>query len=291
LGSPHGYREKLKRLDNATFADVQNVAREWLSDGVYALEVLPFREPSNGHAAANGRDRIPEIGPPHDLRLPALQEDRLSNGLRILVAERHEIPVVNVWLDVDAGYAADRSAAPGTARLASSLLTGGTARRSALEISDELQMLGAQLSTGANLDLSTVYLSALKATLDDSLDLFADVVLNPVFPQSDFDRQQQLQLAAIANEKVTPLQMALRALPPILFGTDHAYGMPLTGSGTEESVSGLTRDDMLRHHSSWFRPNNATLMVVGDTTLDEILPKLEAAFGSWRAAAIPAKNL
>jgi len=291
LGSPYGYRQKLKRLDKATFADVQNVAREWLSDGVYTLEVIPFREVPNGHPATNGRDRLPDIGPAHDLRLPALEETRLSNGLRVLVAERHEIPVVNLWLDVDAGYAADYSAAPGTARLVSSLLTGGTARRTALEISDELQMLGAQLSTGANLDLSTVYVSALKATLDESLDLFADVVLNPIFPESDFERQKQLQLAAIANEKVTPLQMALRALPPILFGSDHAYGMPLTGSGTEESVTALTRDDMLRHHSSWFRPNNATLIVVGDTSRAEILPKLEAAFGSWKSAPIPEKNL
>jgi len=85
--------------------------------------------------------------------------------------------------------------------------------------------------------------------------------------------------------------MALRALPPILFGNDHAYGMPLTGSGTEESVSGLKRDDMLRHHSSWFRPNNSTLMVVGDTTLEEILPKLEAVLGSWRSSPIPEKSL
>ncbi len=187
LGSPYGYREKLKRLDRATFADVQNVARNWLSDGVYTLEVVPFRETANTQPAKQDREGLPEIGPPHDLRLPALEEARLSNGLRVLVAERHEIPVVNLWLDVDAGYAADHSAAPGTARLAASLLTGGTERRTALEISDELQMLGAQLSTGANLDLSTVYVSALKATLDDSLDLFADVVLNPVFPQSDFE--------------------------------------------------------------------------------------------------------
>ncbi|MFL6415495.1 MAG: M16 family metallopeptidase [Bryobacteraceae bacterium] len=291
LGAPHGYREKLKRLDKATFAEVQNVAREWLSDGVYTLEVLPFRDASNGQPAKNGRERMPEIGSPHDLQLPALREARLSNGLRVLVAERHEIPVVNLWLDVDAGYAADQGAAPGTARLAASLLTGGTRRRTALDISDELQMLGAQLSTGANLDLSTVYLSALKATLDESVDLFADIVLNPAFPQTDFERQQQLQLAAIANEKVTPLQMALRALPPILFGGDHAYGMPLTGSGTEESVSGLTRDDMLRHHSLWFRPSNATLMVVGDTSLEEMLPKLEAVLGGWESGPVPQKNL
>ena len=114
--------------------------------------------------------------------------------------------------------------------------------------------MGAQLSSGSNLDISTVYLSALKNTLDDALDLYADVILNPVFPAADFERQQKLQLSAIANEKVTPLQMALRALPPLLFGRDHAYGLPLTGSGTEESVQSLTREDMAKFHATWFKP-------------------------------------
>ena len=254
------------------------------------LGVLPFREVAEAESKPAKRDGLPPIGEPQDLRLPAVHEDRLSNGLRILVAERHEIPVVNFWLDIDAGYAADQSAAIGTARLVSSLLTGGTGRRSALEISDELQMTGAQLSTGSNLDMSTVYLSALKATLDEALDLLADVTLNPIFPQADFERQQKLQIAAIANEKVTPLQMALRALPPVLFGKDHAYGVPLTGSGTEESVSSMTREDMAQFHEAWFRPNNATLVVVGDTTAAEIKPKLERYFGTWKPAGVPVKN-
>ena len=99
-------------------------------------------------------------------------------------------------------------------------------------------MLGAQLTSGCNLDMSTVFLSSLKDTLDDALDLFADVVLDPVFPASRFrTRSGKLQLAAIANEKVTPLQMALRAFPPLLYGTQHAYGVPLTGSGTEQTVA------------------------------------------------------
>jgi zinc protease len=290
-GSPAAYRQRLARLEETTAEDVRSAAREWLSDGMYALEVVPFAETQQEGNSVNGRARIPEIGPAHELKLPAVHEDRLSNGLKILVAERHEIPVVNFWLDIDAGYAADQSATPGTARLASTLLTGGTARRSALEISEELQILGAQLSTGSNLDMSTAYLSALKTALDESLDLFADVILNPVFPQADFERQQQLQLAAIAQEKATPLQMALRALPPVLFGPQHAYGVPLTGSGTEESVRQLTRDNMVRFHETWFRPNNATLVVVGDTTAAEIKPKLEQYFGQWRAAPVPTKNI
>lgn len=291
LGNPHGYKKRLENLDRASSADVLGTARAWLSDGAYTLEVLPFQAASQPAAAVSDRTSLPVLGAPHDLQLPSLREERLANGLRLLVAERHEIPIVNFWLDLNAGFAADHFTAPGIARLTSSLLTCGTTRRTALDISDELQGLGAQLNSGCNLDTSTVFLSTLKPTLDEALDLYADVILDPIFPQSDFYRQQQLQLAAIANEKVTPLQMALRALPPILFGPDHAYGVPLTGSGTEDSVQKLTREEAVAFHQTWFRPNNGTLIVVGDTTLAEIKPKLEHLFESWTAADFPAKRL
>ncbi len=289
LGTPHGYKLRLENLEKATCENITTASREWLSDGVYALEVRPFTAVKPAQVVK--RDRLPDPGPAHDLRLPDIQEDTLSNGLKILLAERHEIPVVNLWLDVDAGYAADQFASPGTARIGSALLTGGTHKRSALDISDEIQLLGAQLTAGSNLDICTVFVSSLKAALDETLDIYADVILNPAFPQADFERQKQLQLAAIANEKVTPLQMALRALPPILFGPQHAYGLPLTGSGTEESVEKLTRADVARFHATWFKPNNATLIVVGDTTLAEIKPKLEQHFAGWKGGAVPPKNI
>lgn len=290
LGRPDAFRDRLAHLETVSASDLRDTARAWLTSGVYALEVLPFVHATQASAPAT-REQMPELGRPHDLKLPPVHEFRLTNGLRILVAERHDIPVVNFWLDVDAGYAADRFAGPGAARLASTLLTGGTERRTALEISEETQRLGAQLSAGCNLDMSTVYLSALKSTLDEALDLYADIILNPIFPADDFDRQQQLQLAAIANEKVTPLQMALRALPPILFGPEHAYGVPFTGSGTEESVRRLTREDMARFHAAWFRPANATLIIAGDTSVSEIRPKLEAFFGAWTSGQVPSKDV
>jgi zinc protease len=290
-GNPHAYQQRLRNLEAATTANLRDAAQAWLSDGVYALEVVPFHDGKQAGSSTQDRRQIPEIGLAHDLKLPQIHPDQLSNGLRILVAERHEIPVVNLWVDIDAGYAADQFVAPGAARLASALLTGGTTRRNALEISDEVQMLGAQLSTGANLDMSTAYLSALKDNLDEALDLFSDIILNPSFAAEDFDRQQKLQLSGIANEKVTPLQMALRVLPPILFGASHAYAVPLTGSGTEESVANLTREDMVRFHEAWFKPDNATLVVVGDTNLAEIKPKLEKYFGSWKPGKVPAKNI
>src|SRR3982074_668891 len=163
------------------------------------------------------------IGTPPELKLPKLQRATLSNGLKVVLAERHEVPLVSLWMTSDAGYAADEFAAPGTASMTMALLTGGTKTPSALEISDQLAMLGADLRANSNLDMSTVRLSALKSKLDPSLDLFADVILNPSFPEADFKRQQKLQLAGIEREKNTPLQMALRVFPGLLYGPKHAY--------------------------------------------------------------------
>jgi zinc protease len=143
----------------------------------------------------------------------------------------------------------------------------------------------------SNLDLSTVELSTLKSKLDPSLDLFADVILNPVFPAADFKRQQQQQLAAIQREKNTPIQMALRVFPALMYGAGHAYGNPLTGSGTTASVEKLTREDLVKFHEVWFKPNHATLVIAGDTTLAEISPKLEKLFAGWKPGQVPEKNI
>jgi zinc protease len=160
-----------------------------------------------------------------------------------------------------------------------------------LQISDEQGKLGAQLNAFSNLDVSVVRLSALKAKLDPSLALYADAILNPAFPQADFARQQKLQLAAIQREKITGISMGMRVLPALLYGKGHSYGNSLTGSGTEESVATLTREDSVKFHQTWFRPNNGTLIVVGDTTMSEILPKLEKLFAGWQKRDVPAKNI
>jgi zinc protease len=289
-GSPDAYKSSLKLAREATAEDLKAAANRWLADGVYILEVLPFPQYKTASAGAD-RSKPPEIGTPPELKLPKLQRAKLSNGLKVVLAERHEVPLVSFWMTSDAGYAADEFAAPGTANMTMALLTGGTKTRSALEISDQLELLGAELRANSNLDLSVVRLSALKAKLDPSLELFADVTLNPSFPEADFKRQQRLQLAAIDREKNTPVQMALRVFPELLYGPKHAYGNPLTGSGTAASVEKMTREDLAKFHSVWIRPNDSTLIVVGDTTLVELTPKLEKLFAGWKAGNVPAKNL
>jgi zinc protease len=289
-GDPAAYKISLKRVQEATAEDLKAAANRWLADGVYVLEVHPFPDYKTATTGAD-RSKAPEPGPAPDLKLPTLQRATLSNGLKVILAERHEVPLVQAWMTLDAGYAADQFATPGTATMTTALLDGGTKTRTALQISDQLEMLGANLRANSNLDLSTVRLSALKAKLDLSLDLFADVILNPSFPEVDFKRQQKQQLASIQREQNTPIQMALRVLPGLLYGHGHAYGNPLTGSGTPESVGKMTREDLVKFHDVWFRPNNATLIVVGDTTLSEIKPKLEKLFAAWKAGDVPKKNI
>jgi len=289
-GNPDGYKTTLKWVREATAEDLKSAANRWLSDGVYIVQVQPFPD-FKAATAAIDHSKTPALGIPPELKLPKLQRATLSNGLKVILAERHEVPLVSFWMASDAGYAADQFAKPGTAKLATTLLTDGTTTRTALQINDQAALLGANLRGYSNLDFSFMSLSALKEKLDPSLDLFADVVLNPSFPESDFKREQKLQLDSIEQEQKNPIQMALRVYPGLIYGPGHAYGNPLTGSGTTASTQAITRDDLIKFHQVWFRPNNSTLVVAGDTTLAELTPKLEKLFAGWKPGQVPAKNL
>jgi len=290
-GRPDFYKHSLDVMNAATPEQVRAAARRWLTGNALALEVRPF--PTTLAADKEGADRS-EIPTPKsfpDAPFPPLAQATLANGLRLIVAERHAVPVVQLSLQVDSGFAADQFAAPGVANLAMDMLDEGTTTLSALQINDRIASLGAELATGANLDFAVVSLSALKDNLDASLGVYADVILNPAFRPDELERARRLLLAEIQEEKNTPEQMALRILPRLLFGDGHAYSIPMTGSGTEQSVAAITRDDLAKFHSTWFKPNNATLVVVGDTTLAEIRPKLETLFARWQRGDVPKKAL
>jgi zinc protease len=290
LGSPDAYKISLKRVQDATAEELKAAANRWLSDGVYVLSVLPFPDHEALSTDAD-RSKPPAIGAPPELKLPKLQRTTLSNGLKVILAERHEVPLVDLWMVTDAGFAADPEGAPGTASMTAGLLEGGTKTRDTLQISDQEALLGARLQASAALDSSTVELSALKEKLEPSLELFADVVLNPTFPEAEFKRRQQQQLAAIAREENAPNRLGLRILPALLYGPGNAYGNPLTGTGTPASVQKMTREDLVKFHQEWFGPNNSTLIVAGDTTLAEMTPKLEKLFASWKPRPAPKKNI
>ena len=291
-GDPGFYKTAFGWVNGADVASVRDAARVWLADGYYQLTVFPFEDYATVETDAD-RSRLPDVGAMPSLSFPEIKTATLDNGIEVILAERRTIPVINITMQFDAGYAADMGGALGTSSFTLAMLDEGTTTRTALEISAEAEGLGAIISTSSNLDVSTVSLSALKSNMDASMALYADVLRNAAFTQQEIDRLRQQWLARIQQEKAQPIGLALRNLPPLLYGAGHAYGMPLTGSGTEESITGLTRDDLIQFQSDWLRPDNAQIFVVGDTSLDEILPILNQAFGDWQAppTTIPSKNI
>ncbi len=286
---PGAYKEQLATLRQADVEAVQSAAAEWLSDGVYVLSVLPFGEHETLDTDVD-RSALPKFGVAPNLDLPDVNRATLSNGLEIRLAERHETPIVQMAMVFDAGYAADPEAMPGLASMTLSMLDEGTETRDALEISADLNALGATLSAGSSLDASLVSMSAISSLLGESLDIYADVIKNPAFPEHEFERLQEQRLADIAQEKSNPSSLAMRTIGPLLYGDDHAYGIPLTGSGTVEAVETMTVQDMQRFAGRWIRPDNATLVIVGDTSMAEIKPMLEEHFSDWQAPEQPAPS-
>ncbi|AOS96057.1 Peptidase M16 inactive domain protein [Microbulbifer aggregans] len=291
-GDPNALLVDIDEKQQLSPEQVRTAAKEWLASGDYNLEVRPFPEYKVASAGAD-RSELPDTGEFPSVPFPQLQTTELSNGLKVVLAERHAVPMVNMHLMFDAGYAADLGQTLGTAGYTMSMLKEGTSNFTALELDARQEMLGARIYANTQIDVSNVGLEALTSTLDESVALFADVVIRPTFAEEEIERKRTRWLAMIDQEKTRPVQMALRTLPPLLYGEDHAYGVPLTGSGTKESINALTREDLVRHHQTWIRPDNATMVVAGDITMDALTEKLEQHFADWRApeAPMPQKNL
>ena len=284
-GDPTFIKQYLEWINQATPTDVREVARKWLGKGWHQVNVLPIPEygaVDKGVVRASGLPDIPDDLP--KFAFPEIQRSRLANGVEVVLAKRTTMPLVEMSIQFDAGYAADGGRKLGVASFATEMLDLGTKSRSALQISEEAERLSAKLSANSNLDTTKVYLSALKSHLADSIELWADVVRRPIFDELEIERLRVRRMAEIAQEKVQPRNLALRLLPPALYGDDHPYGIPYTGSGTESSIQSIDRDDLVRFHKEWLNPVNAAIYVVGDTTLAQLLPLLEQEFAGWTAS-------
>lgn len=289
-GNPEHYKKVLNYVENATVADIKATAQKWLKQYNHTIICTPFPEYSTV-ASTIDRTKIPALGTPVKASFPDVQRATLKNGLQVVLAQRTGVSTVVVDLMVDAGYSSDQLASPGTASLALNMMDEGTKNLSSLEINNQLQLIGASLSTNSDLDMSYVSINTLKPSLDASLDLFADVILNPSFPEKEFDRLKKEQISRIQREKSQPVTMTLRVMTRYMYGPDHAYSLPYTGSGYEKTVSALTREDLIKFYGRWMKPNNSTIVVVGDVSLDELTGKLEKRFGKWKKGEVPTKNI
>ncbi len=305
-GNPGCFRETLKNVDEGTPEQVRAAGEKWLTRNSHTFVVQPGeRTPlaeapsvvssplvlpavdAKYKAVASDVDRskgVPRVTSFPDLNFPSLQRAMLSNGTQVVLAERHDIPVVQMSYQFGGGFASDPKDAMGAAGFTMGMLDEGAGDLDSQAFAERAQSLGANLGSGANLDGSNAYLSALKEQLDPSLQLFADMLRQPRFDQKEIDRVKATSIAGIAQEKARPNIAAVRVLPPLLYGDGHPYAIPFTGTGTEASISALSKQDLATYHAAYVRPEGATLIVVGDTTLKQIMPKLEVAFGGWRGA-------
>jgi predicted Zn-dependent peptidase len=210
----------------------------------------------------------------------------LPNGLTLLIVEHHELPVADLTLIVRSGYEADPREHEGLASLTAALLDDGTTTRSALQIADQQAFLGVRLGTNAAWDMSTVSLHTPTAQLDSALALFADVVLNPTFAQAELDRLRLERQTLLTQMKDRPTAIADQAYATILFGADHPYGRPTLG--TEASVKRIAQSDVRGYYQEHYRPNNATLLVVGDVRPADIEQRITALMGRWQRRNRPA---
>ncbi len=232
------------------------------------------------------RTRPPQLPPPPTLRVPPVQTARLPNGLEIAVVEKHEVPVVDVSLLIGAGSVRDPADLPGLATFTASALQEGAGRRNSLELADEVGYLGARLFTGASYDAATIALHVPKRQLGPALDLLADVVLRPTFPDSEVSRERDLRRSQILQQRDQPVAMANIAFSAIVFGAAHPYGRPLNGD--ETSTAALNRDRVAQFYQAYYRPANARVLVVGDVTLAEARSLLADRLGAWTAGDVPA---
>ena len=232
---------------------------------------------------APDRTHPPQPGPPAALKLPAIQKQKLSNGVPVLIVEMHEVPVAQINLVVTSGTANDPPGKFGVASLTAAMLEEGAGGRSALELADAIDFLGADLSAASGIDSSAVRLHVPVARLADALPLMADVALRPSFPRDELERQRQQRLTALLQGRDDPPTIAAVAFSRILYGKAHRYGTPQ--SGTAETIKAFTPDDLRGFYASAFRPENATIIAVGDFTADKLMPLVEKSFGGWKAAA------
>lgn len=319
-GNPSAYKATLERAATMTPAEVRSVTSKWLSRPVFSLTVEPgdrkeggenrggyitapesgagmqpafFNGPFAAQAAAGilpeaDRSKLPDMEDLKPLDFPDIERATLANGMEIYFARRDAVPVVNVEINFDAGFSADPKNRLGLQSMMLELMDEGTTSLDSTQLAIAKERLGAALYANADADKTTVGLAAMAPNLAASLDLMADYTRHPAFAPDDLERVRTQQLTRITNELNDPGSIGQRALAPELFGTDHPYGIPPTGTGDPAVVRTLTGAELADFHRTWIRPDRARVFIVGDTTLAQATALLEASFGDWKAPVEPA---
>ncbi len=241
---------------------------------------------AQGASAPVPQETPPPPAAPRSVTVPKPVEQTLKNGLRVIVIEGKGMPLISAELIVKSGGEVDPAALSGVADMTASLLTKGTKTRTAPQIAQEIESLGGTLTSGAGWDASRAQLNVMSSKFAPALTILADVVRNPVFNDEEIERLRQQYLDGLSVSMQDPGTLAGYVAARVVFG-DAAYGHPV--SGTPESIPAIKREDIVKIHSTYYRPDNALLVIGGDITAANAFKLAERLFGDWvkpvRAAA------
>jgi zinc protease len=280
-GNPGCYRENAKYLDEVTPAKMKATFAKWIDDTPYVLTILPNEKLGVNDTGIDRSQGVPYPTEKVSFKFPTLQTATLSNGAKVVLAQRTGVPLVEMNFQFNFGYAQEDNDELGYTNFMMDMLNEGTKKYTSLQFDEVLDSLGSNLGFGSGLDTSYATVSTLKANLSETLDLAKEALINPTFPQKEIDRIKKQTLASIVQEENRPAAIAYRNIGKLLYGENHPYGKPLTGSGISETISDITRDDVIAVHSRAINPTNLTFAVAGDIELGELVEILEDKFGDW----------
>lgn len=301
-GKPDTFQKELDAYRKVTPADIQRVAKRYLNGNRLVMSYVPRKNKPATTVAGGGANtptskpaekvekkdysaNLPKPGPDPTFTLPPIEKKKLSNGLAVWIVKQSELPIVSMNLVLPVGSTADPMDRAGLAAYTANMMNTGTTKRSAVDIANELQSIGANMGIGPNWDSTNASIQTLTKNLDKALDIYTDVLLNPAFPENELKTLQQRALIGLRQRRDNANAIANVAFNKLIFGKDHPYGKQQTGD--ENSIKAMNRAELAKFHETYYRPNGATLIVVGDVDSKTLVPKLETAFAKWKAADVP----
>ena len=282
-GDPGCYQKNAAYLDAVTPSKMKATFAEWIDDAPYVLTILPTDKYTVGETDLDRSSGVPYPTQKVEFQFPKLQTATLSNGAKVVLAQRKGVPLVEMNFQFNFGYAQENNDELGYTNFMMGMLNEGTKKYSSLEFDEVLDSLGSNLGFGSGLDTSVASLSSLKANLSQTLDLAKEALINPTFPEKEIERIKKETLAGIIQEENRPASIAYRNIGKLLYGEEHPYGKPLTGSGISETISSITRANIMDVHSRAINSAHLTFAVAGDIEMKELVDLLESKFGDWSA--------
>ena len=279
-GDAGAFREQLSIYLNTSAVDIKKAANKWLTSGDYVLSIVPAKKTSVVKSQVDRSKGIPYPTEKLSYSFPKIQSAVLDNGSKLVLAERNDLPLVNLEVVFNKGWAIESNEQQGLTNFTMSMMDEGTKKYSSLDFAEAQERLGSGIGYGSSIDTTYASLSSMKVNLEATLDLFKEGLLNPIFPQAELDKVKKRWLDSIDQQLNNPGSVANRKIRGLVYGEGHPYAKE-SSSGLKETVEQFTREDLIQMHSLLTNPSDSTFIVTGDISLNEATELLNKKFNDW----------